>query len=118
MKTLKEEIREIKVDNVLVVVDMNEDVNSKSIQDSMVELGLHNVFGEVNDVEEKNREAIYGHGSKCIDFVLRIEGVMKIVNMIELIECNEIVDSGHRGYLTDINLEAWFEEKINSSKEI
>ena len=43
----------------------------------MVELGLHDVFGEVNDVEEKNREATCEHGSKWTYFVLRIEGVMK-----------------------------------------
>ena len=106
LKKLKEEIREIKVNNLLGVLDMNEDINSKIIQEFMIELGLYHVFGEVNDVEEKNREATCRNGSKCTYFALRIEGVMKIVNMIELIECNEIVDSDHRGYLTDINLEA------------
>ena len=53
---LKEEIREIKVDDVLVVGDMNEDINSKSIHEFMVELGLYDIFGEVNEVEDKKEK--------------------------------------------------------------
>ena len=72
-------------------------------------------FREVNEVEEKNREDAYEYecGSKCVDFVLGTEGVMNIVDGIELIECNEKVDSDHRGYLIDVNLEEFFESSFS-----
>ena len=43
---------------------------------------------------------------------------MNVIDGIELIECNEIIDSDHRGWLTDVNLEACFEEKFNRAKEM
>ena len=73
---------------------------------------------EVNEVDEKNREATHEHGSKCIDFVLGTERVMNILYGIELIECNKIVDSDHRGYLFDFNLEEYFDEKITKKSEM
>ena len=40
---------------VIVVGDYNEDVYSKIIQEFMVEMGLHDKFSEVNDVDEKTK---------------------------------------------------------------
>ena len=70
---------------MLVVEYMNEDINLKRIQEFMVEIGLYGGFDEVNEVEEKNREDAYEYecGSKCVDFVLRTEGIMKFVDRIE-----------------------------------
>ena len=50
--------------------------------------------------------------------MLGTEGVMNVVDGIEVIEWNEIVDSDRRGCLTDINLEACFEEKFNRATEM
>ena len=44
-------------------------------------------------------------------------GMFEIVEVIELIECNEIVDSGNRGYLIDLNLEAYFDKDFNQENE-
>ena len=44
--------------------------------------------------------------------------LVDIVEGIELIEHNEIVDSDHRGHLTDLNLEMCFEEDFNKEQEI
>ena len=81
---LKEEIRATKACDVLVVGGMNEDINSNSVQQFMVEFGLCDVFGELNEVEERNKEATHEHGPKHIDFSLGTEGVMSIVDGTEL----------------------------------
>ena len=69
----------------------------------MIEMGMNEIFSEVNEVDENNIDGTFECGTKCIDFVLVSEGIINIVEGIELIECNEIVDSDHRGYLTDLN---------------
>ena len=43
--------------------------------------------------------------------------MLNIVEGIELIECDEIIDSDHRGHLTDLNLEIFFEEDFNKEQE-
>ena len=44
--------------------------------------------------------------------------MLNIIEGIELIECNEIVDSDHRGHLTDMNQETHFGEDFNREIEI
>ena len=44
--------------------------------------------------------------------MLGTEGVMSIVDGIELIECNEIIDSDHREFLTIVNLEACLRKNL------
>ena len=61
-----------------------------------VKMGLHNALKETHDVEQKERGGTFEHGSKCIDVALVSEGMLKIVEVIDLIECIEIVDSDHR----------------------
>ena len=118
LKELKQEIREMNATDVVVAGDFNEDVNAKNIQEFVVEMGLYEVFGEVHEVDENDRDGTFECGTKCIDYVLVSEGMLNVVEGIELIECNEIVDSDHRGYLTDLNLEMHFEEDFNKEQEI
>ena len=40
------------------------------------------------------------------------KGISQIVKGMDLIECNEIVDSDHRGHLIDLNLEVCFDENL------
>ena len=84
----------------------------------MVEMGMHENFSEVHEVDENNRHVTFEYRKKCIDYILGSEGIMNIVERIELIECDEIVDSDHRVYLVDLNLETHFEEESNNKKNI
>ena len=98
---------------VVVAGDFNKDANAKNIQEFVVEMGLYEVFGEVHEVDKNDRDGTFEYGTKCVDYVLVSEGMLNVVEGIELIECNEIVDSDHRGYLTDLNLETYFKEEFN-----
>ena len=43
---------------------------------------------------------------------------MSVTERIELMECNKNMDSDHRGYLIDSNLEICFEEEFNNEQEL
>ena len=118
LKELKQEIREMNTTDIIVAGDFNEDVNAKKIQEFVVEIGLCEVFGKVHEVDKNDRDGTLEYGTKCIDYVLVSEGMLNVAEGIELIECNKIVDSDHFGYLTDLNLETYFEEEFNKEREI
>ena len=83
----------------------------------MVEMEMYEIFSEVHEVDENNRDGTFEYVIKCIDYVLGSEGIMNIVEGIELIEYNEILDSNHRSYLADLNLETHFEEEFTNKQE-
>ena len=78
----------------------------------MNESGLYDVFAETNGVQTENREATCQHGSKCIDYVLDAEGMLRKVTECELIECSEIVESDHKWCLTGIDFVEYFGEEF------
>ena len=69
-KQLKNEIKDTQARYVLITGDFNEDVNTNNIQEFMVEMILHEVFIEIHEVDENNRDGTFAHQIKCIDRVL------------------------------------------------
>ena len=47
-------------------------------------------------------------GSKCIDLITMTALLLDYVNEIIITEVNEIINSDHRGYLLDVDLEGYF----------
>ena len=82
----------------------------------MIETRSNEVFSELNDAKLSNRDGSFECGSKCIDCKLVTEGLLNTVEDIELIKWNGIVDSDHRGHLTDLSLEVCFEEEFEMEK--
>ena len=50
----------------------------------MVEMGLHEGFSEIHEVNENDRNGTFECGRKCIDYVLGTEGIRSMVEGIEL----------------------------------
>ena len=50
--------------------------------------------------------------------MLATEVVLNMETGIKMIECNEIIESGHWGCLTDIDVEKYFNEGISDDDEI
>ena len=71
---------------------------------------LHDVFSEIHEFDENNRDLTFEYGIKGVDSVLGSEGTIKTLEGIELTECNEMVDSDNRGILINLNLEIHFDE--------
>ena len=78
------------------------------------EMRLHEVFSEAHEVKKNHRNGTFEYGVKWIEHVLGSKVILNIEEGIELIECDEIVDSDNRGCLTDLNLELNFEEQFNA----
>ena len=108
LQELKNEIKDVNATDVLVAEDFNEDVSDNYVQEFMVEIELCEVFSQDHEVYKNNRYGTFELGIKCTDYSLGLEGIIRIVEGIELIEFNEIVDSYHRGCLTELNLEIFF----------
>ena len=93
-------------------------MNSDNAKSFMNETGLYDVFAEVNGVEEDKRETTCQHGSAWIDHVLAADGMLRKAKGCELTECSELVESDHRGQLTDVDLAENFSEDFAKDDEI
>ena len=71
----------------------------------------------MRDIDQKCRDGKFEHGSNCEDYVIDSEGMLEIVEGKELIERNEILGYNHRGNLTGLDLEAFFDEELNQLSE-
>ena len=92
--------------DLIVAGDFNESVSSENMKNFVNETGSCDVFAETNGVEIENREATCQHGRKCIDCVIATEGTLWNVTGIEIFGCSEIVESDHRGCLTDVDFQS------------
>ena len=83
----------------------------------MNKVGLHDAFAETNGVKESKREATCQHGGRCIYHALATDGVLRNVRGCELTEWSEIVESDHRGHLTDVDFSECFVEDFAEDDE-
>ena len=51
--------------------------------------------------------------SKCIDTVLVTTGLLEFIDGSKLIDFNEVIFTDHRGYITDLVLEEYFNVEGN-----
>jgi len=94
----------------------------KTIRDFFIIKGLFDIHGIVNIKVNKKWESTYCYGSKCINTIAAIAGIINYVDGCTIIECNELIITNHREYLVDVNLERYFDsnefeiDKNDSSK--
>ena len=81
----------------------------------MNETGSHDVFQKINGAEPDKREATHEHGSKCTDYALTTEGILRNITWIEIIECSEIIESDDRECLTNVGFSDYFAEEFVES---
>ena len=90
---------------MIVAGYFNESECSVSMKIFMNETGLFDVFQEINGVEPDKRKSTHDNGRKCIDHMLSTEGTLCRITGMEIIECNEIMESDDRGFLTDVDFQ-------------
>jgi len=86
-------------------------VYSKEIENFLINNSLFEMHNLLNGNEIIKRDNTCIISSKCIDFAVITSRVINFIEGCELINYNQIIESDHRGYLIDINLEQYF--KIN-----
>ena len=77
LRELSEHVKTCGATDVIITGDFNESVCSTNIQNFMNETGLFDVFQEINGVDLEQRDATFEFGSKCVDYVLTAEGVLR-----------------------------------------
>ena len=86
----------MKVIDVILVGNFNEDARAKNIPEFIAQMGSHDFFSEVNEIEVKNRDGELNHGAKHADCALVSEGASDAAKGIELIECKDMEDSANK----------------------
>ena len=99
LKEIRQEIERAKVDDVLLFGDDNENVYSPNITNMMIANELFEIFREIHEVTEIDRDETYKHGTKCIDAAFGTAGVFRLVRGIELIDFDKLMDADHRGFI-------------------
>ena len=56
---------------------------------------------------------IYQNGSKCINTVVALENIIRFAEGSKLYETYEILDTDYHRYVTDINVNAYFEKEFS-----
>ena len=98
---------------MLIVGDMNQNVNSNEIRKFYSEIGVEEVHSRINNVPLNELDKTFIYGSSAIDSVVVSERLMEFVEGSLLVSNNEIVNTDHRAYIIDINLEDYFNEEFS-----
>ena len=67
----------------------------------------------INETKNAVRDKTHITGSKQIDVVMVTEEILASIKGSLLVECNEIVENDHRGFIFDIDINEYF--SINAS---
>jgi len=113
LNQIKQYVNINNVDDVIIAGDLNESVNSREIRKFFREIGVEDAHSRINNIalEEMDRTCI--NGNNPIDTFAVSEGLIEYVEGVKLVPHNEIVNSDHRAYIVDINIEEYFEDEFS-----
>lgn len=113
LNQIKQYVNNNNVDDVIIAGDLNESVNSREIKKFFREIGVEDTHSRINNValDEMDRTCI--NGNNPIDTFAVSEGLIEYVEGVKLVPHNEIVNSDHRAYIVDINIEDYFEDEFS-----
>ena len=106
------------IDDVIIAGDMNQNVSSNEIRKFYSEIGVDEVHSRINQTPIENLDKTCVNGSNAIDSVAVSEGLMEFVEGSLLVSNNEIINTDHRAYIVDANLEDYFNEEFSRWDEI
>jgi len=75
---------------------------------------LLEIHKNLNEIDYMQRDRTHKEGSKQIDAVLTMDGILQCMKGSLIVDFNDIVISDHRGFIFDVDIKEYF--NINSSK--
>ena len=102
-----------KVQDFILFGDMNENIESTKIRNFMNKNNLVNIHQTINNIEIGQSDNTHKYGKNCIDAALCTYGVIQFIEGCQMTECDEIILNDHRGYIVDINIEEYYNVKLN-----
>ena len=106
------------INNCVIAGDFNKSIKSKTLQEFMIENGLMEIHTFINDPYNQAHDNTYIKGSKYIDTVMAITGLLEFIDRSKLIDFYKVMITDHCGYITDIALEEYFSVEGNYVDEL
>ena len=101
------------IDDIIIVGDLNENVNSNEIKKFFNEIGVEDIHSRINNIPSNEMDKTFINGSNPIDTIAASEGIMINIEGVKLLGHNEIVSTDHRAYVADINLDEYFSDECS-----
>ena len=106
------------VDDVVLAADYNEDIESEEVEGFVIRNGLTDMFWHVRKDNMDARENTQRRGKKCIDSISVSEGLLPYIEGCEMTNYSEIIVTDHRGFVVDIDINAYLHIKISTFDEM
>jgi len=101
------------ISDIIIAGDYNQCIYDREVQKFHEEIGVKEVHVIANNIEIERLDRTYKNGSKPIDSIAATCGIMDFVEGCKLLSYNEIVETDHRAYMVDVNIEEYFDENMN-----
>ena len=112
VKSMKEPV------DAMIEGDYNQEIESNEVKQFFAQLQLQDVHQNFNEIELSQMDHTHNRGTKCIDSIDVTPDLIKHVKGSRLFEKNEIVNTDHRHYVIDINLEECFQDEFSGWDKI
>ena len=86
------------ITDTIIAGDCNQDVGEKAVRKFYTEIGVHDARSKVNNALCKHLDKTCEHGLKSIDLIAVVCGIIFYAEGCKLTNCNEIVETDHRGH--------------------
>ena len=106
------------INDIIIAGDYNQNINDKEVQQFHEEIGVKEIHAVVNNINMNRLDRTYKNGSKSIDSIAATCGIMEFVEGCKLLSYNEVIETDHRAYVVDVNIEDYFNEDFNEWDKI
>jgi len=101
------------INDIIIAGDYNQDIKSRDITKFFEEIGVRDIHTTMNVLNNDKIDSTYKHGSKQIDSIAATNGIMNYIEGCRLMNYNEIVESDHRVFIVDMDIEEYFKDEFS-----
>ena len=91
-----------KIDDIILIDDLNQSVYSKEIEEFLITNSLFNVYDITNETSNEKKDSTYRYGSKCIDIIAATPELIIYIDRCQMTDFEEVIITDYRGYLVDL----------------
>jgi len=106
------------INDIIIAGDYNQNINDREVKKFHEDIGVREVHAEINNIRMDLFDKTYKNGSKPIDSIAASCGIMDFIEGCELLNYNEFIDTDHRAYVIDVNIDEYFNEEFNEWDKI
>ena len=97
---------------VLLCHDANQGFSEERMQQFYSNVGMCNIYKEVNRIEDSELPYTHCRGKKHIDHIMGTDEVVNSAVVVKIIEENDIIESDHKGFIITFNAKRLLKTKL------